>query len=67
MCGVIRLCAEKHDLDEDVRSIGVMISSENEKAQYEEHSTLRTSVGVAGESPVGTLRFPSPIQPRLAA
>ena len=61
------MCAERNGLEEQVaRTIDAMISRESEETNAE-RSTLRTSVGVVEESPVGTLRFPSPTQPRLAA
>ena len=49
-----------------MRPADTMISGESGETGTE-HSTLRTSVEVAGESPVGMLQFPSPIQPHLAA
>jgi len=64
---IIRLCAERHELEEKVgRSIDVMISRLSGETGTE-LSTLRTSVGVAGESPAETPRFPLPTQLRLAA
>ena len=47
-------------------AIDAMISGDSAEIRVE-HPTLRTSAGVVGESPVGTLPFPSPIQPRLVA
>jgi len=67
MCRIIRLCVERHVLEERVvRSIDAMLSRESGETNIQ-HSTPRTSVGVAEESPVGMPQFPLPIQPRLAA